>query len=107
MERQLALELGVNYDDKQWEARLQKRLHSVALVQQSDLYLAVSQWFCTVLPDADILLPETPDPHNRSLSKRTWEDGLHKWKHRLRGCHDLTLEARAQVGYAIVPPVSP
>ena len=63
MERLLALELGVNYD--------------IALVQQSDLYLAVSQWFCTVLPDAEILLPETPDPYNRSLSKRTWEDGLY------------------------------
>jgi len=63
----------VNQDDEQWEVSKETRRNAVERFKQEEKY----QSFAT---DAATYRSLTPDPENRSFSKRTWEKEMIRWK---------------------------
>ena len=62
-----------NQDEQAWERRLAKRTDAVNRMKQLEIYRLMSE-------ADDGGAPRTPDPRDRSLSKRQWEDNVFKWK---------------------------
>lgn len=67
--------------DDVWEFRQMKRKAALVTVKESPEYKRVHR------PDLDHVgepAPKTPDPMNRGISKRQWEDDVRKWRAALR-----------------------
>ena len=62
-----------NQDERAWERRLAKRRDCVNRMKQLEVYRLMSE-------ADDGGAPRTPDPRDRSLSKRHWEATVAKWK---------------------------
>ena len=56
--------------------RLRKRATGVAAVMRTPAYIIVTLVHKIQLP--------TPDPYNRSVSKRAWETSMQNWRRALR-----------------------
>ena len=61
-----------NLCDREWQRRLEKRTTAVQIVKMRPLYVQALG-----TPGAR---PLTPDPGDRSCSKRTWEHRYVEWK---------------------------
>ena len=57
--------------------RIQKRVNGVDSVQRSPAYAAMGGLDPSIVPD-------TLDPYDLSISKRTWERLMKQWRHQLR-----------------------
>ena len=71
--------VGANEEsnEEDWQRRLAHRAAGVAAVKRSADYLSVTA-------DPNVARPTTPDPTDRTLSKRTWERGVQLWRFALR-----------------------
>ena len=69
---------NVNVVDADWAERVRKRIICIELIKASDLYL--TPWSASTQEP----IPTTPDPYDRSKSKRVWERGIQKWKKELQ-----------------------
>ena len=63
-------------DEEVWERRTAHRLAGVVAIKRSAHYLAVTE-------DTGNARPKTPDPRDRTLSKRKWERGVQVWRAKL------------------------
>ena len=68
-----------NQDEQAWERRLAKRTDTVNMMKELEVYRLMTS-VSEAHPDAVGEVPRTPDPRDRSLSKRQWEDKVFKWK---------------------------
>ena len=67
----------VNQDKQEWEQRVERRTYAVSLMKNTDLYRLASM---VAAIEGDDGAPRTPDPRDRSTSKRVWEAKVWKWK---------------------------
>ncbi len=85
----------INENDADWQRRLRHRREGVAAVKRSSDYRyasAVQDLRLLLSPRTGDEMPPTPDPHDRSTSKRSWEASMQRWKRQLRDlAADLTL----------------
>ena len=72
-----------NGDDAVWAVRFASRLRGVAVVQSSDDYVNIRA-ACAAGAIAWTMLPQAPDPADRSVGKRLWEKSLKRWRHQLK-----------------------
>jgi len=68
--------------DEEWETRIQKREKEVVTIKSLQSY----RLYVEVFPhdkrsDGD---PKTPDPHDRTVSKRMWKWNVEKWRLQLK-----------------------
>lgn len=68
--------------EEDWERRHAKRQAAVQNVKASQEY---SEFYASHDPDAGIPAPRTPDPMDRNISKRHWEEQVRVWRTTLRG----------------------
>jgi len=69
--------------DEEWEARGAKREREVLAIKALQSY----RWYAEVFPphkrgDDE---PQTPDPHDRRVSKRMWKWSVERWRLQLKG----------------------
>jgi hypothetical protein len=84
--------LAGNLSEVEWAHRFEKRQEGVRAVKRSTAYEKVGD----MIRDGDIsqrMLPLTPRPDDRRLSKRRWEAGMMAWREALR---DLSGDRRAR-----------
>ena len=60
-----------------WARRLRKRTEGVEAIKRSEDYLQVTA-------DPSHPRPKTPDPHDRKVSKRSWERSVQVWRFDLK-----------------------
>ena len=68
----------LNQDSQLWARRLEKRTSAVQRMKTLEIYSLVSM-VRTREGDWDGA-PRTPDPEDRSVSKRAWESKVCEWK---------------------------
>lgn len=73
-------------DEDTWQRREAHRAEGVAAVKRSRHYLTVTE-------DTGNARPKTPNPRDRTLSKRGWERGMQVWRFKLEAA---AIAARAQ-----------
>eukprot|EP00973_Karenia_brevis_P095469 12427481-Karenia_brevis.AAC.1 len=66
-------------DDAEWERRLRKRWDGIAAVQKHGLYVEI-MLKCITGQRSEELRPNTPNPRDRSVSKRNWEASMIQWR---------------------------
>ena len=64
-------------DEAAWERRTAHRLAGVVAIKRSAHYLSVTE-------DTGTARPKTPDPRDRTVSKRGWERGVQVWREKLK-----------------------
>jgi len=65
--------------EEQWEHRAQQRMRAMEIVKESKKY----QLYCETgkgCGSGESDEPKTPDPHDRSVSKRMWKFLLREWR---------------------------
>jgi hypothetical protein len=71
----------LNSDDAAWARRQDKRWAAISAVKKSSTYVELLVMTSTTNDDdEEILRPMTPDPRDRSRSKRTWEKSVMSWR---------------------------
>jgi len=70
--------------EEEWERRHAKRQSAVACVKTSTEYVAFHGTRPSGASDVGVPAPKTPDPMDRNISKRTWEDKVRQWRTDLR-----------------------
>merc|ERR1712070_480043 len=81
---------GEQTEEEAWESRITKRQEGVSDLREKEFY-ANNQDFGSVLRHTK--RPQTPNPFDRSLSKRDWERGIAGWRNDWRcidGARQLT-----------------
>lgn len=75
---------NVNTSQDEWERRVEKRLSAVAMIKNSSEYQKMLERHCSAERSGTastlMNLPKTPDPTDRTISKRTWETQLQLWR---------------------------
>lgn len=69
--------------EEDWQRRLEKRHNIVAAIKDTPEYL----FLAANRAGARSSGLRTPRPNDRSVSKRQWEDQVHKWRTSLRNCY--------------------
>lgn len=89
--------------EETWEHRIRKRVVCVERIKAQPEFrysevverrqqVQKSHSSPSLLPS-----PRTPDPNDRSVSKRGWEEAIIAWKDALRSCHDGPREPAEQL----------
>ena len=73
------IETKLNFDDAECEKRLQKRLDVVKAQKRSYEYIRVLV-AASVDEAVDARRPQSPDPRDRTASKRQWESSMRRWR---------------------------
>ena len=76
-------ESKLNFDDAGWEKRLKKRLRVFKAQKASYDYTRVLV-AASVDEAVDARRPQSPDPRDRTASKRQWESSMRRWRLSLR-----------------------
>ena len=64
--------------------RITKRRDGVAAVCRSPQYVEMLIQVSTgVIPESDV--PDEPDPHDLTISKRSWERDMQAWRTKIKG----------------------
>ena len=80
-------------DEEVWERRTAHRLAGVGAIKRSAHYLIVTE-------DTGNARPKTPDPGDRTVSKRSWERGVQQWRANLAAAA-VEAQRRATLGLLV------
>lgn len=68
--------------EEEWLHRAEKRGEAIALGKQTDAYRAFNELKPREMREVDE--PMTPDPTDRTVSKRTWKFNVQQWRNSIR-----------------------
>eukprot|EP00747_Dinoflagellata_sp_TGD_P169220 gnl/TRDRNA2_/TRDRNA2_197634_c0_seq1.p1 gnl/TRDRNA2_/TRDRNA2_197634_c0~~gnl/TRDRNA2_/TRDRNA2_197634_c0_seq1.p1 ORF type:complete len:244 (-),score=45.13 gnl/TRDRNA2_/TRDRNA2_197634_c0_seq1:138-869(-) len=95
--------------DEEWDQRIAKREKEVETIKSLQSYRLYIEAFPPELRSADD--PRTPDPRDRTVSKRMWKWNVEKWRLQLKSrCvypRELMLQCREYVMHGQQPKASP
>ena len=74
---------GLNDEDEDWETRLGHRMRCYAFVRRSPDYIDMERLRSNGFINAS-QRPRSPDPEDRSVSKRAWEKQVMRWRRALK-----------------------
>merc|ERR1712137_583628 len=72
--------------EEDWQRRIAKRTGAVATIKGTAEYQAFFARGGASALAPGVPAPKTPDPQDRSVSKRNWESSVMEWRTALRDC---------------------